>query len=120
MPEANDKEKSVHAVVSWTTELKRIIGTPVAADGGSLALEVERIDEGVEFLVLNRSIAARGTDAFETLSSQRGVLSHDEVLALINVLGQLPVFGENADVGMVENFLAILKRKYWATKRNRP
>jgi hypothetical protein len=112
MPETTDDENIDHAPISWTGRLKQIIGTPVASDGGSLTLAVERVGGEVEFLFLNRSIAARGTDAFETLSSKGGLLSYHEVVAVIDVLEQLPVDGVNADAGMVGNFVAILKRKY--------
>ncbi|MGR9128907.1 hypothetical protein [Rhizobium leguminosarum] len=120
MPEATDDEHRDRAVISWAGKLKKIIGTPVAPDGGSLALEVEQVGGDVKFLILNRSIAARGTDAFETLSSERGMLSSDEVIAIIDLLEHLPIVGENADVGMVENFVTILKRKYQAAQPKTP
>lgn len=116
MTEATDDENTDSAVISWIGNLKQIIGTPVAPDGGSLALEVERLGGEVESLFLNRSFAVRGTDAFETLSSARGVLSNDEVIAVVDVLEQLPVVGANADVEMVGNFVTILKRKYQAAQ----
>ena len=48
---------------------RSVIDSAAAADGGSLMLIVERCDGSTESLILNRSIAARGTDDYNRISS---------------------------------------------------
>jgi len=58
-----------------TSALKSIADSAVAADGGSLLLVLEWSDEHLETLVLNRSIASRGTAAYNMVTSNKRLLS---------------------------------------------
>ncbi len=48
---------------------KSVSDSAAAADGGSLALFVERIDGQTELFVINRSLASRGTPDYNKVSS---------------------------------------------------
>jgi hypothetical protein len=69
---------------------KAISDTAAAADGGSLALFVERLDGTMETFVINRSIASRGTADHDKVSSDLRPLSPADCLAAADLLEALP------------------------------
>jgi len=54
---------------------KAVTDSAAAADGGSLALFVERLDGTVETFVINRSLASRGTPSYNRVSSNLRALT---------------------------------------------
>lgn len=63
--------------------------TAAAADGGSLYLQL-KVGEVLRPYVLNRSLTARGTPAFEQISTDGGALAHAQqaqLLANLELLG---------------------------------
>jgi hypothetical protein len=62
-----------------TGALKSVANSAVAADGGSLLLVLEWGDGRVETLFLNRSIASQGTAAYDTVTSDKRLLSATNV-----------------------------------------
>ena len=109
-----------HGLPVWTGKLKRINGSAVASDGGSLFLELEWLDGQVEFLFLNRSIASRGTPAFNTVTSDKRSLSNEDITVIIEELEQQKVAGPEVDLEMVATFADNLKRTYGAVNPQKP
>lgn len=69
---------------------KAISDSAAAADGGSLALFVERLDGTVETFVVNRSIKSRGTADYNRVSSDLRSLSPADCLVAADALDVLP------------------------------
>ena len=57
---------------------KSVLDSAAAADGGSLALFMKRMDGQTEQFVINRSLAARGTPAYNKIVSNLRPLSADD------------------------------------------
>jgi len=68
---------------------KSVSDSAAAADGGSLALVVERFDGELEQFVINRSIASRGTPDYNKVVSNRRSLSGDDCRAIAAALESL-------------------------------
>lgn len=68
---------------------KAVSDSAAAADGGSLALFVERLDGELEQFVINRSFASRGTPAYNKVSSNLRSLSADNCRAVAAALEPL-------------------------------
>ncbi|WP_100964596.1 hypothetical protein [Bosea sp. FBZP-16] len=54
---------------------KAVTDSATAADGGSLALFVERLDGTIETFVVDRSLASRGTSSYNKVSSSLRALT---------------------------------------------
>ncbi|MGE7469048.1 hypothetical protein ACQKLX_06395 [Bosea sp. NPDC003192] len=68
---------------------RAVTDSAAAADGGSLALFVERLDGTVETFVINRSIASRGTASYNTVSSNLRALTPAECADIAGALDAL-------------------------------
>jgi len=69
---------------------KVISDVAAAADGGSLAFFVERLDGTIETFVINRSIKSRGTADYNKVSSDQRPLSSADCLSAADALEALP------------------------------
>ena len=90
---------------------KSIENSLAAADGGSLGLVLERCEGGIESLWLTRSIASRGTAAFNRVVSDRGALTpgqcNEFAFELELLLAELSF--ENPCAGVASEFVVALK-----------
>ncbi|EJN04250.1 hypothetical protein [Phyllobacterium sp. YR531] len=68
---------------------KSVNDSAAAADGGSLALFVEREDGAAETFMILRSIASRGTPDFNKVTSSLRSLLPDECLNVAEALDRL-------------------------------
>ncbi|PDT30765.1 hypothetical protein CO660_05305 [Rhizobium sp. L9] len=84
-----------------------IVDSAMATDGGSRALFVERIDGRVERFVINRSIASRGTPAYNVVSSDLRTLSKCDCAEIAEALRKLST--EVTAIHQVNEFINALK-----------
>jgi hypothetical protein len=78
-----------------------------AADGGSLALFVERLDGAVETFVINRSIASRGSASYNKVSSSLRTLSPEDYPAIADALE--PLLPETPSIHPLAEFIRTLR-----------
>lgn len=86
---------------------KAVSDSAAAADGGSLALFVERLDGTVETFVITRSIASRGTADYNKVSSSQRTLSPADYPAIADALELL--LPDTASVHPVAEFIKTLR-----------
>ena len=88
------------------------INSAAASDGGSLWLGIGDGELGASF-VLNRSIKARGTLAYEMISNEQGVLSGDGLTALRMRLLSVreTMTADDPHRKVVDEFLGVLQRQ---------
>lgn len=94
-----------------TGAMKSVVNSAVAADGGSLLLVLEWGDCRVETLFLNRSIASQGTAAYDTVTSDKRLLSSDERIAIAEELEQQDVSQPIEIRSLIGEFIRIPKRQ---------
>ena len=80
-----------------------------ATDGGSLALFVQRSDGEVEQFVINRSLASRGTPAYNKVVSNLRSLSADDCRAIAAALE--PLLPTTPSIHPLADFIRILKEQ---------
>lgn len=88
---------------------KAVTDSAAAADGGSLALFVERLDGTVETFVINRSIASRGTPSYNKVSSSLRALTPADCADIAEVLSALAA--ETPSIHPVAEFVAALRQQ---------
>jgi len=86
---------------------KAISDSAAAADGGSLALFVERLDGTVETFVITRSIASRGTADYNKVSSSLKAISPGDYPAIADALETL--LPDTAPIHPVAEFIKTLR-----------
>jgi hypothetical protein len=91
--------------------LKGIANSAAAADGGSLLLVLEWDDGHFEILGLKRSIAARGTAAYNMVGSDTRSLSRTECLDIANELEQVFDRTPTASRSLLLEFITALKKQ---------
>lgn len=80
-----------------------------AADGGSLALFVERVDGESEQFVINRSFASRGTPAYNKVSSNLRSLSAENCRAVVAALE--PLLAITPSIHPLADFIETLRKQ---------
>ena len=88
---------------------KAVSDSAAAADGGSLALFVERVDGELEQFVINRSFASRGTPAYNKVSSNLRSLSADNCRAVAAALE--PLLAVTPSFHPLADFIETLERQ---------
>ncbi|CAD5288312.1 conserved hypothetical protein [Bosea sp. 62] len=88
---------------------KAVSDSAAAADGGSLALFVERSDGMVEIFVINRSIASRGTASYKKVSSNLRALTPVDCTDIATALNALAA--ETPSVHPVAEFVDALRQQ---------
>lgn len=88
---------------------KSVSDSAAAADGGSLALFVERFDGKIEQLVINRSLASRGTPAYNKVVSSLRPLSADDCRATAAALE--PLLTTTPPIHPLADFITTLKQQ---------
>ncbi|MFS8057023.1 hypothetical protein QD357_30100 [Rhizobium sp. BR 317] len=88
---------------------KSVSDSAAAADGGSLALFVERLDGELEQFVINRSIASRGTPAYNKVVSNLRSLSADDCRAIAAALE--PLLATTLSVHPLADFIKTLREQ---------
>ena len=88
---------------------KAVTDSAAAADGGSLALFVERLDGTVETFVINRSIASRGTPSYNKVSADLRALPPADCADIAEVLSALAA--ETPSIHPVAEFVAALRQQ---------
>ncbi|MDK4702170.1 hypothetical protein PH562_07925 [Rhizobium sp. CNPSo 4062] len=88
---------------------KAVSDSAAAADGGSLALFVERVDGELEQFVINRSLASRGTPAYNKVSSNLRSLSADDCRAVAAALE--PLLPITSSIHPLADFIETLERQ---------
>lgn len=88
---------------------KAVTDSAAAADGGSLALFVERLDGTVETFVINRSIASRGTASYNKVSSNLRALPPADCMDIATALDALAA--ETPSIHPVAQFVAALRQQ---------
>ncbi|MFK0207256.1 hypothetical protein [Agrobacterium sp. NPDC090283] len=88
---------------------KSVSDSAAAADGGSLALFVERVDGQTEQFVINRSFAARGTPAYNKIVSSLRRLSADDCRQIAAALEPLLIV--TATIHPLADFINTLKQQ---------
>lgn len=96
---------------------KAISDSAAAADGGSLALFVERLDGELEQFVINRSFASRGTPAYNKVSSNLRSLSTDNCRAVAAALE--PLLAMTPSIHPLADFIETLKKQSKETSQDR-
>ncbi|OJY65552.1 MAG: hypothetical protein BGP09_21535 [Rhizobium sp. 60-20] len=88
---------------------KAVSDSAAAADGGSLALFVERLDGEVEQFVINRSFASRQTPAYNRVVSNLRSLSADSCRAIAAALE--PLLATTASIHPLADFIETFKQQ---------
>jgi len=88
---------------------KAVSDSAAAADGGSLALFVERLDGTVETFVVDRSIASRGTPSYNKVSSSLRALTLADCADIAEALDALAA--ETPRVHPVTEFVEALRQQ---------
>ena len=88
---------------------KSVSDSAAAADGGSLALFVERMDGQTEQFVINRSLAARGTPAYNKIVSNLRPLSADDCEMIAAALE--PLLTTTPPIHPLADFIKTLKQQ---------
>lgn len=88
---------------------KSVSDSAAAADGGSLALFVERMDGQTEQFVINRSFAARGTGAYNRIVSNLRSLSADDCQMIAAALE--PLLKTTPPIHPLADFINTLKQQ---------
>lgn len=88
---------------------KSISDSAAAADGGSLALFVERLDGELEQFIINRSFASRGTPAYNKVVSNLRPLSADNCRAIAAALE--PLLATTPSIHPLADFIETLKEQ---------
>ena len=88
---------------------KAVTDSAAAADGGSLALFVERADGAVETFVINRSIASRGTSSYNKVSSNLRALTAADCAEIAEALDALAA--ETQSIHPVAEFVGALRQQ---------
>ncbi|HEV2512327.1 hypothetical protein [Bosea sp. (in: a-proteobacteria)] len=88
---------------------KAVSDSAAAADGGSLALFVERLDGTVETFVVDRSIASRGTPSYNKVSSSLRALTLADCADIAEALDALAA--ETPRVHPVAEFVEALRQQ---------
>lgn len=86
-----------------------VTDSAAAADGGSLALFVERADGQLERFVINRSINSRGTPDYNTITSNLRSLSPDDCREIAAALE--PLSTKTPPVHPLLDFIKTLKEQ---------
>ena len=94
-----------------TEVLKGIADCAAASDGGSLLLLLEWSDGQLETIELNRSIASRGTAAYNMVTSNKRLLSGVECIAIANELELPRVRIPTGCRSMLAEFITALKKQ---------
>jgi hypothetical protein len=88
---------------------KAVTDSAAAADGGSLALFVERLDGTVETFVVDRSLASRGTPSYNKVSSSLRALKPPDCADIAEALDALAA--ETSCVHPVAEFVGALRQQ---------
>ncbi|CUX21699.1 hypothetical protein [Agrobacterium genomosp. 13] len=88
---------------------KSVSDSAAAADGGSLALFVERIDGQTEVFVINRSLASRGTPDYNKVSSSLRSLADQDCAMIAAALERL--LTTTPSVHPLADFIDTLKKQ---------
>lgn len=88
---------------------KAVTDSAAAADGGSLALFVERLDGTVETFVVDRSLVSRGTPSYNKVSSSLRALTPADCADIAEALDALAA--ETPSVHPVAEFVGALRQQ---------
>lgn len=89
---------------------KTVTDSAAAADGGSLAVFVERLDGTVETFVINRSFASRGTPSYNKVSSNLRALPPADCMDIATALEALAA--KTPSIHPVAEFVAALRQQH--------
>ena len=88
---------------------KSVSDSAAAADGGSLALFVERIDGQTELFVINRSLASRGTPDYNKITSSLRPLDKEDCAMIAAALE--PLLTITPSIHPLADFIDTLKQQ---------
>lgn len=88
---------------------KSVSDSAAAADGGSLALFVERIDGQTELFVINRSLASRGTPDYNKITSSLRPLAKEDCAMIAAALE--PLLMTTPSIHPLADFIDTLKQQ---------
>ena len=88
---------------------KSVSDSAAAADGGSLALFVKRIDGQTELFVINRSLASRGTPDYNKVSSSLRPLAEEDCGKIAAALE--PLLTTTLSIHPLADFIDTLKQQ---------
>ena len=88
---------------------KSVSESAAAADGGSLALFVERMDGQTELFVINRSLASRGTPDYNKVSSNLRSLAEEDCVMIAMALE--PLLTTTPSIHPLADFIDALKQQ---------
>lgn len=88
---------------------KSVSDSAAAADGGSLALFVERQDGQTEVFVIHRSLASRGTADYNRITSSLRPLSPEDCREVAAALE--PLLAATPSIHPLADFIETLKKQ---------